>query len=245
MINPMKPVIYKIKNKITGKIYIGQTIDYVRRLSQYKHSKAKGQPKLFRSIIKYGFNNHTFSIIECCDACKLDEREVYWIEYYDSYHTGLNGSLGGEKNTRGIKWSTLSVFKSISKVYKCDTDGNIITVYYGLKIAAEREKTEVKYYGGRNITSNGFVFLSESQINTVDFDEIKKRFEKKDDHRRKPVAQIDKTGKVIKIFKGVREACRITKIDHRSIAAVAGGSKIRKTAGGYFWQYKKEVANVA
>ena len=53
----------------------------------------------------------------------------------------------------------------------------------------------------------------------------------------KKVQQIDKLGNVVNEFYGVREACRETKIDHRSIAQVAGGSKIRKTAGGYKWKY--------
>ena len=53
----------------------------------------------------------------------------------------------------------------------------------------------------------------------------------------KEVHQLHKDGTFIQSFKGVREACRQTNIDHRSIAQVAGGSKIRKTAGGYKWKY--------
>ena len=53
----------------------------------------------------------------------------------------------------------------------------------------------------------------------------------------KAVQQLDKQGNLINEFYGVREACRQTNIDHRSIAQVAGGSKIRKTAGGYKWKY--------
>ena len=56
---------------------------------------------------------------------------------------------------------------------------------------------------------------------------------------KKIVIQKTKQGEFIKEFKGVREACRLTGIDHRSIAQVAGGSKIRKSAGGYLWEYNK------
>lgn len=66
---------------------------------------------------------------------------------------------------------------------------------------------------------------------------IRKMFE--NSPLKKKVAMLDKDNNTIKIFEGVREAYRQTKIDHRSIAAVAGGSKIRKTAGGYKWQYIK------
>lgn len=54
---------------------------------------------------------------------------------------------------------------------------------------------------------------------------------------KKKVSQFDKKGNFINDFDGVREACRITGVDHRSIAQVAGGSKIRKSAGGFIWKY--------
>ena len=57
---------------------------------------------------------------------------------------------------------------------------------------------------------------------------------------KKPVYQYDKQGNLIAEFIGVREACRQTKIDHRSIAQVAGGSLIRKTAGNFIWTYTKK-----
>ena len=55
----------------------------------------------------------------------------------------------------------------------------------------------------------------------------------------KPVLQFDKNGNLIKEFNGVREAGRVTNIDHRSIQSVASGSNPqRKYAGGFVWRYK-------
>ena len=54
---------------------------------------------------------------------------------------------------------------------------------------------------------------------------------------KKKVAQMTKQDEVIFIHEGVREACRNTGIDHRSISQVAAGSKIRKSAGGFKWKY--------
>lgn len=54
---------------------------------------------------------------------------------------------------------------------------------------------------------------------------------------KKKVAMVSSDNIIIEIFDGVREANRKTNIDHRSISAVAAGSAIRKTAGGYKWQY--------
>ena len=44
---------------------------------------------------KYGIENFTFSVIEECSQEQLNEREIYWIEYYDTYKNGYNSTLGG------------------------------------------------------------------------------------------------------------------------------------------------------
>lgn len=58
-----------------------------------------------------------------------------------------------------------------------------------------------------------------------------------DNYKSKAVIQLTRDGRELARFGGVREAFRVTGVDHRSIAAVAGGSKIRHTAGGFKWQY--------
>ena len=44
----------------TDKFYIGQTIDFDRRLMQYKNLHCKGQRHLYNSFKKYGVENHHF-----------------------------------------------------------------------------------------------------------------------------------------------------------------------------------------
>lgn len=61
--------IYKITNP-KGKTYIGQSNNILYRWEQYSKLKCKGQPKLYNSITKYGWDNHTKEII--CE-CGLDE----------------------------------------------------------------------------------------------------------------------------------------------------------------------------
>lgn len=45
---------------------------------------------------KYGLNNFSFKIIEECSEKKLNDREIYWITFYDSYHNGYNETQGGD-----------------------------------------------------------------------------------------------------------------------------------------------------
>ena len=54
--------IYKITNP-SGKIYIGQSVNIDNRISSYKNLKCKNQTKLYRSLLKYTFENHIFEIL--------------------------------------------------------------------------------------------------------------------------------------------------------------------------------------
>jgi group I intron endonuclease len=84
--------IYKIISP-SGKLYIGQSKNIHQRKKFYSFYNCKNQIKLFNSLKKYKFENHTFEIIEECSIEQLNERETYWKQYY------LN-QLGGD-------WSNL------------------------------------------------------------------------------------------------------------------------------------------
>lgn len=90
--------IYKIVNPI-NKVYIGCTIDWERRLDQYKGLRVKGQSKIYDSLIEYGYENHTFELIETCPIEQLYEKEIYYINYYNSVVGGLNIRLGGRNGS--------------------------------------------------------------------------------------------------------------------------------------------------
>lgn len=90
--------IYMIKNKANGKIYIGQSIHIYRRFVEHKcdlenhHAHNK---HLQRSWDKYGRDSFIFSVVEECDKSCLDEREIFWISFYDAQNNGYNQTAGG------------------------------------------------------------------------------------------------------------------------------------------------------
>ena len=102
--------IYKYQNKLNGKIYIGQSTDIERRYQQHLWDAEKRPEQgtgIDLAINKYGINNFTFEIIEQCNSEQLDERERFWIEYFNSYTDGYNrtpggSSLKGEEHPRAI-----------------------------------------------------------------------------------------------------------------------------------------------
>lgn len=86
--------IYKITNP-KGKIYIGQSTNIKERFRKYNKLSNKRQIKLYNSFQKYGVSNHQFEIIEECSEYQLNEREMYWGNYYNVMgDNGLNLRLG-------------------------------------------------------------------------------------------------------------------------------------------------------
>lgn len=90
--------IYKITNNINGKCYIGKTERTVeiRWFEHIRPSKRKLDLPLYRAFSKYGIDNFSIEEIEECNDAILDEREIYWIDYFDAYNKGYNCTAGGE-----------------------------------------------------------------------------------------------------------------------------------------------------
>lgn len=99
--------IYAIYNLINGKRYIGQTKNLYERQCSHIGKLNRGvhaNKHLQRSWNKYGANNFEFVVLECCEFSQLNERELYWIDYYQSNIYGYNIRLDPVTN-RGLKWS--------------------------------------------------------------------------------------------------------------------------------------------
>ena len=98
--------IYKVTNKINGNIYIGQTRQPINtRWLNHCYSAETSSHKdyscpLHNAIRKYGRDNFLIEEIEDCDNDLLNEREQYWIQFYNSYNNGYNAALGGDGHTK-------------------------------------------------------------------------------------------------------------------------------------------------
>lgn len=86
--------IYKITSP-SNKIYIGQSRNIFKlRFAKYKNLKCKGQIRLYNSLIKHGWENHVFEVIEECEFDQLNVRERFWQDFYDVIgENGLNCML--------------------------------------------------------------------------------------------------------------------------------------------------------
>lgn len=93
--------IYKITNLVNGKCYIGQAKDCYDRFSEHRSASRCPKDKAYnfnihKAMRKYGINNFSFEIIEKCSKEELNEKEQYWVSYFDSYRNGYNSTIGGQ-----------------------------------------------------------------------------------------------------------------------------------------------------
>ena len=96
--------IYLITNRITNKVYVGQTSKTIeKRFSQ--HCRATDNQILHNSMRKYGVDAFDIKLIELCDKDVADEREVYWIEHYGSLMPNGYNMTVGVNGTVGYKFS--------------------------------------------------------------------------------------------------------------------------------------------
>ena len=88
--------IYKITNNLNGKSYIGLKSKTVEESEDYY-----GSGKLINQAIdKYGKENFTKEILERnIDSHEiLNDQEIYWIKYIDTFNKGYNLTKGGQGN---------------------------------------------------------------------------------------------------------------------------------------------------
>lgn len=92
--------IYKITSP-SGKIYVGQSINIHKRFLKYNSKNCKSQPRLYRSINKYGWVKHETEIICICEKYELNKFEIFYINLFNCFNTkhGLNLTQGGNSTT--------------------------------------------------------------------------------------------------------------------------------------------------
>ena len=87
--------IYCYTNKLNGKRYVGQSINLEKRYYQHLYNITAPKPYFDYYLHLYGVDNFVYEVLEYCDKSIQNEREKYWIDYYDSYNNGYNLTNGG------------------------------------------------------------------------------------------------------------------------------------------------------
>ena len=89
---PNEAGVYMLINSISGKIYIGKSVNIYQRMNHHKNSiKRSGNGHFQNAIKKYGWDNFTFQVLEIFenfdkrnDNISLLNKEAYYIKLYES-----------------------------------------------------------------------------------------------------------------------------------------------------------------
>lgn len=212
--------VYKIVNKINGKMYIGASVDVGRRrIEHFKPSRVemfKDRLPLYEAIDKYGKENFTFEVIEETTLEKLEEREEYYINKFNTVEHGYN------------------VVKTSHNMHDEDYALEVHGSFF-----SEWNKKQWQNEEYRKKMSEQSSLVQKERLKDPKYKAEKvKQLKRYTDTLKKTVEQYDKEGNLIAVYNGVREAERVTGINSQSISKVALGQ--RKTAGGYIWRYPRE-----
>ncbi len=236
--------IYKIKNLVNNKIYIGSTTDPERRKKEHFGSatwnvQSYNYP-LQKAIRKYGKENFIFSIVEKCDIESCPERERYYIEYYNSLTNsgwGYNQTLETKCALRDKNIQKRNIERTGKKCALVDKDNKIIQVFESYHDASRQvlnmnEASNIreicqgkcKSYKGkifRDIDKNGKVIIPEIIVR-----ELK--------HSVVGISVFDLEDKIY--FESISDAARELKIDRSSIIKSVQGNKRYSQVGKRIWR---------
>lgn len=243
--------IYIITNTVNDKVYIGQVgkgknKTFMKRFDEHiwaLNNNRHCNKHLQRAWNKYGEDSFTFDILEECSKDKLDEREKYWIDYYNSYKNGYNCTLGGD-GVSGYK-HTEERKQKISKAVRGENHplyGKHLSKEHKRKMS-ESLKSENNTWRGRHHSEETKQKMSESQKGKSKSKEHKQKLSeahkgKPNIKLAKPVVQLSKDGFYITEFYGAAEAERQTGVFHSDIAKCCNGK--RNSASGYKWIYAED-----
>ena len=85
--------IYKIKNNVNNKVYIGSSNDIERRFRKHKTELNCGKhynEHLGRAYKKYGKDAFSFEILELCDLESLMDKECFYMLLHNALEEGYN-----------------------------------------------------------------------------------------------------------------------------------------------------------
>ena len=225
--------IYKVTNKINGKIYIGKTNNFNKRKTEHTVYDINDNSYFHKALKKYGLSNFEWLIIDKANSLEeINKKEKFYISKYNSFKpNGYNMTKGGDG---GSMWNA-------RPVVALDKEGDLVARYDS---AGEAERIDgytnssvLVCCKNKNRTHKNMLFMFEDDY----LQNGAYKYKKLTNNCEKVVIQYSKEGVKLNEFKSITEASSKTNTSRTSIVGVCRGSY--KTANGYIWAYKGDSVN--
>lgn len=226
----MYGIIYRIVNRINGKLYVGQTVQSLKaRWKEHRNDVKRYDYPIYRAIRKYGIENFYPEQLDTAnDQEELDLKEIYYSEYYNTMKpNGYNLKIGnGQGYLSEETKRKMSEAKTGEKHWKFE------------KIITEQER--------QRLISIRPKFWSEEAKERASIlaQGEKNRFFGK--HHKKEV--LDKLSTPILcvetgiVYSSIAEACRVLMLHDSNVQNVISGK--RKHTGGFtFKSLRENISN--
>ncbi|MDD4930614.1 MAG: hypothetical protein PHG66_00475 [Candidatus Colwellbacteria bacterium] len=187
----IKSIIYKITSKTTGKVFVGQTRNYLERVKDcrgyfstygidgrfkghlFRAKKGASSP-LHVDIRKYGDEDFSIEELEMCELSQADSRECFYIQDLNSMiPNGYNVQKGGEGfKTMSVKiseYKKMNIQKIIQRPIK--KNGVYDSVRVMLQIEGHENKVRVMFNSGKHKTFELCVKNANRFINKIKGDD--------------------------------------------------------------------------
>lgn len=175
-VKELKSGIYKIVNKLNGKIYIGSAVNLIKRKNQHLHYLRKGtHPNIHlqRSYNKHGEESFIFIIIERCKIQELISKEQFYMN-----------NLKPQYNICPVAGSSL---------------GRVTTEETKMKMKISHSKRNCKH---KYTTRLKMSIIAKESNRKPNEEAIKKSA----NSRKKPIIQLTKEGKFIQEYNCIQDA---------------------------------------
>lgn len=228
--------IYKYENLINHMIYIGQAIDLKERYNKHRRNMAdlNHQEDIYQAFREFGLDNFSYEILEQFenfDQQLLNERECYYIEYFNSLTPNGYNMVPGGTNGAGLAKG--------KEVEQYDLMGHFITSYPSAHQA--QTITGISYSSICACCRNEISHTKEYQWKYANSDKtIQDISQEKIKILQRPIYQFDLKGQFIQVYTSLQEASIQTGISKSLISNVCNLKG--NTAGGYVWSYNDSMA---
>lgn len=212
----MNGIIYSGFNNITQKRYIGATVqDLTKRIREHYDAAFTTKGSYFTTeLFLYGIDKFHFEVIDTASSVdELAQKEIHYIEIYDTFRNGYNSNRGGgfQKTIYQFEFNNP---EPIATYQTLEDAGNSVNA---------SRKTISNACLGSLKSAMGFLWSYTPEYPIVE------------DKRPKTVYQYDLDGLLIATFSSAREASRKLGIGLSSITRCCRGE--RKQTHGYRFSY--------